>query len=108
MDGEGSSSNIGQCFNPAFVHLVAVPEVDTVAGLDKVCAVARGDGVVDVIEGESEPVRMSKTSTLRKSQLGSKDGKKQASDGHTNSKSMGKRIQLDYSLGGHTAAVSCV
>lgn len=109
MDGEGSSSNIGQCFNPAFVHSVAVPEMDTVAGLNKVCAVARGDGVVDVIEVESEPVPMSKPSTLqKKSQLRSKDSKKQASDGHTNCQSLGKRMQLDYAHGGHTAAVSCV
>ena len=109
VDGEGSSSNIGQCFNPAFVHSVAVPEMDTLAGLNKVCAVARGDGVVDVIEVESEHDPTSKTFTHhKKSQLRSKDSKKQATNGHLNGQSLGKRMQLDYALGGHTAAVSCV
>ena len=66
VDGEGSSRNIGHCFNPAFVHSVAVPEMDTLGGLNKVCAAAGGDGVVDVIEVESEHDPTSKTSTYHK------------------------------------------
>ena len=51
MDGGGSA---GQCLNPAFVHSIAVPEVDIVDKVGKVCVVARGDGVVEVSDIESE------------------------------------------------------
>ncbi|XP_020247388.1 LOW QUALITY PROTEIN: WD repeat-containing protein 53 [Asparagus officinalis] len=103
-------NNVGQCFNPAFVHSIAVPEIDVQAALSKVCAVARGDGVVDVIQLESEPVSSSKTSVHHnnKSQLRSKDGKKKIKDDNEMDQSLGQRVQLDYALGGHTAAVSCV
>ncbi|KAI8023070.1 WD repeat-containing protein 53 [Camellia lanceoleosa] len=50
-DNVGSA---GQCLNPAFVHAITIPEVDMVDRLGKVCVVARGDGVVDVIDIESE------------------------------------------------------
>ncbi|KAG2315530.1 hypothetical protein Bca4012_066345 [Brassica carinata] len=39
----------GQCLNPAFVHSIAVPEMDMVDKLGKICAVARGDGIVGLI-----------------------------------------------------------
>lgn len=72
---------------------------------------ARADGVVDVIDIESElAAANSKSST--KSSKGSQSrcgGSKQptttaeALDQH-----IGERFSLDYTLGGHTAAVSCV
>lgn len=109
VDGEGSSGSAGQCFNPAFVHSVAVPEMETPGGLNKVCAVARGDGVVDVIEVESECVLGSKSSTRhKKPQMRSKDGKTQAVNDQALRQSQGSKMHLDYSLGGHSAAVSCV
>ncbi|KAG2307536.1 hypothetical protein Bca4012_083445 [Brassica carinata] len=42
-------SSSGQCLNPAFVHSIAVPEMDMVDKLGKICAVARGDGIVGLI-----------------------------------------------------------
>ncbi|KVH89443.1 hypothetical protein Ccrd_008553 [Cynara cardunculus var. scolymus] len=48
------SSNVVHCFNPAFVHAIAVPEVDMLDKFDKICFVARGDGVVDVINIKSD------------------------------------------------------
>nr|VDC60184.1 unnamed protein product [Brassica rapa] len=84
-----SSDNSGQCLNPAFVHSIAVPEMDMVDKLDKICAVARGDGIVDLINIESELSR------------------KGASKGSSRN-NVAKRVCLDYSVGGHKAAVSCV
>ncbi|RZC54332.1 hypothetical protein C5167_013202 [Papaver somniferum] len=107
----GSQSNAGQCLNPAFVHALVIPEVDMLDNSGKICVVARGDGVVDVIDIESElAAANSKSST--KSSKGSQSrcgGSKQptttaeALDQH-----IGERFSLDYTLGGHTAAVSCV
>lgn len=91
VNGEGSSNPIGQWFNPTFIHSVAVPDMDSQSKLRKVCAVAKGDAVVDVIELESKP--------LTKSNHGKK---------YPTTIEDGKKIQLDYTLGGHTAAVSCV
>lgn len=105
-----SGGNTGQSFNPAFVHMLAVPEVDMLDKVDKICVVARGDGVVDVINIESELAAMrSKTSTKprRGSQSRSKDSSPTA-DIETSDQNGRKRLCLDYSLGGHTAAVSCV
>ncbi|KAL0693355.1 hypothetical protein Bca4012_060535 [Brassica carinata] len=84
-------SSSGQCLNPAFVHSIAVPEMDMVDKLGKICAVARGDGIVDLINTESE---LSRKGTSKGSS--------------SSSSNVGKRICLDYSVGGHTAAVSCV
>lgn len=105
-----SGGNTGQSFNPAFVHMLAVPEVDMLDKVDKICVVARGDGVVDVINIESELAAMrSKTSTKprRGSQSKLKDSSRTA-DIETSDQNGRKRLCLDYSLGGHTAAVSCV
>ncbi|KAL7215925.1 hypothetical protein ACSBR1_027969 [Camellia fascicularis] len=57
--------SVGQCLNPAFVHAIAVPEVDMVDRLGKVCVVARGDGVVDVIDIESELAVIKSQSSLK-------------------------------------------
>ncbi|XP_061356426.1 uncharacterized protein LOC133300854 isoform X1 [Gastrolobium bilobum] len=102
------SSNIaGQCLNPAFIHTIAVPEVDMLDKLDKICAVARGDGVINVINIESEiaAIRSKGSSNSRKgSQSRSKDGSSTSNaDADQNGK---RRLHLDYTLGGHTSAVS--
>ncbi|KAM0856411.1 hypothetical protein ACQ4PT_049153 [Festuca glaucescens] len=52
LQNGSSSGSAGQCFNPAFVHSVAVSEEGILGGLYKVCAVARGDGAVDIIDLE--------------------------------------------------------
>ncbi|CAA7014120.1 unnamed protein product [Microthlaspi erraticum] len=90
--GSDTQSNSGQCLNPAFVHSIAIPEVDMVDKLGKICAVARGDGIVDLINIESE---LSRKGTSSKGSSSS-------------SNVMNKRVCLDYSVGGHNAAVSCV
>ncbi|KAF8092937.1 hypothetical protein N665_0395s0002 [Sinapis alba] len=87
------SSSSGQCLNPAFVHSIAVPEMDMVDKLGKICAVARGDGIVDLINTESEL---------------SRKGTSKGSSSSSNNNNVGKRVCLDYSVGGHKAAVSCV
>ncbi|XP_011629364.1 WD repeat-containing protein 53 isoform X1 [Amborella trichopoda] len=99
-----SSSNTGQFCNPAFVHAIAVPEETTSEKLGKVCAVARGDGVIDVIDIESE-LSGSKEKT-HKSRSKSNLIPRQTTE--TSNKSQGKGLQLDYASGGHTAGVSCV
>ncbi|WOL09111.1 WD repeat-containing protein 53 [Canna indica] len=108
LDSKDSNGNAGQCFNPAFVHSIAVPEVDMLCGSTKVCAVARGDGVVDVIDLEAElATPKPKSSSLTKgSQLKSRKGSAYAANTHTADQR--KRMQLDYKLGGHTASVSSV
>lgn len=97
----------GQCLNPAFVHAIAVPEVEMVDKLGKVCAVARGDGVVEVIDTEVDFVSTSK----RSSKPHKRDVKSSASSSthiETRDGSGRKKKCLDYSLGGHTAGASCV
>ncbi|KAB1670378.1 hypothetical protein ES319_1Z172600v1 [Gossypium barbadense] len=89
-----SGSNAGQCLNPAFVHSVKVPDVDMLDKIGKICVVARGDGVIDVINTESE--------------LTATKPKIQGSDGGVPDENGRKWLHLDYSLGGHTAAVSCM
>ncbi|TXG47650.1 hypothetical protein EZV62_026944 [Acer yangbiense] len=105
-----NNNNGGQCYNPAFVHAIAVPDVDMLDRTDEICVVARGDGAIDVINIESElnTVR-SKNST--KGRKGSKSISKentQAAEMENLDQNGGKRLHLDYSLGGHTAAASCV
>ncbi|OWM72972.1 hypothetical protein CDL15_Pgr001086 [Punica granatum] len=101
-----SSTNTSQCFNPAFIHSIAVPEIDIVEKSGKICAVARGDGVVDMINIESELSSLrSKTST--KPRKGPQSTSKDAASSET-ADSNNQTLHLDYSLGGHTAAVSCV
>ncbi|XP_024024162.1 cellulose synthase A catalytic subunit 8 [UDP-forming] [Morus notabilis] len=107
-DNNGGST--GQCFNPAYIHALAVPDIDMLDKSGKICTVARGDGSVDVIDVESElAVIKSKTSTG--SQRGSQNRSKNRSrtnDTENSEQNGRKRIHLDYSFGGHTAAVSCV
>lgn len=102
-----SSSIAGRCVNPAFVHAIAVPEVDMLDKLDKICAVARGDGAIDVINIETEmaSTKSKSSSNSRKgSHSRSKDG---SSSSNTEADKNGKkRLHLDYTLGGHTAAIS--
>lgn len=110
-----------QCFNPAFVHSVAVPDVDMLDKSDRICAVARGDGAIDVINVESELTTMKKsknpTSANNNPRKGggsqsssSLKGGSSSSNAETvnTAASPKQRLQLDFSLGGHTAAVSCV
>ncbi|MBA0695467.1 hypothetical protein Goari_002092 [Gossypium aridum] len=99
-----SGSNAGQCLNPAFVHSVKVPDVDMLDKIGKICVVARGDGVIDVINMESEL-----TATKPKSSSKSRKGtQSKGSDGGVPDENGRKWLHLDYALGGHTAAVSCV
>lgn len=100
------NNGAGQCFNPAFIHAIAVPEINMIEKLGKICAVA-GGGAINVIDVESEiaAVRSKSSSNSRKgSQSRSKDG---SSTSNTDADQNGKRrLHLDYSLGGHTAAIS--
>ncbi|MBA0569658.1 hypothetical protein Golob_003374 [Gossypium lobatum] len=99
-----SGSNAGQCLNPAFVHSVKVPDVDMLDKIGKICVVARGDGVIDVINTESEL-----TATKPKSSTKSRKGtQSKGRDGGVPDENGRKWLHLDYSLGGHTAAVSCM
>lgn len=100
-----NSSNASQYLNPAFVHSIAVPEIDMLEKADKICAVARGDGVVDVIHIESE-VASSRSKTSAKPRKGSQSKLNTASTETADCNT--QRLHLDYSMGGHTAAVSCV
>lgn len=107
LQNGSSSSSAGQCFNPAFVHSVAVSEEGILGGLYKVCAAARGDGAVDVIDLEYElaPAKSKGPSRAGASTMSSK--RTDLGDGSSN-QTQGKRIHIDYTMGGHTAAVSCV
>lgn len=103
-----NNSSAGHCYNPAFVHAIAVPNVDMLDRTGKICAAARGDGVVDVINIESELTSM-KSKTSSKSRKGSQStSKDSASASETEDQNDGKRLHLDYTLGGHTASASCV
>ncbi|KAF6173323.1 hypothetical protein GIB67_027018 [Kingdonia uniflora] len=105
-----SRSSAGQCFNPAFVHSVAVPEVDMLDRSGKVCAVARGDGVVEVIDIESElsAVKSNSSSQPRKGPKPRSVSIKSNENIAIHEQNSRRRCHLDYTLGGHTAAVSCV
>lgn len=103
--GNVSNSGAGQCFNPSLIHAIAVPEIDMVDKLGKICAVAGGD-VINVIDIESEiaAVRSKSSSNTRKgSQSRLKGGSSSNTDADDNVK---KRLQFDYTIGGHTSAVS--
>lgn len=107
---DNNGGNTGQCFNPAFIHAVAVPDIDMIDKSGKICTVARGDGVVDVIDIESE-LAVIKSKTSAGSQRGSQNRSKNRSrtpDTENSEQNGRKRLHLDYTLGGHTAAVSCV
>lgn len=100
------SSNTGQCFNPAFVHAIAVPEVNMLDKTGQICVVARGDGIVHVIDIESEKLKIS-SKTGKRTQTRSK-GVSAACDMDNQTQTGRKRLYLDYTVGGHSAAVSCV
>lgn len=111
MPETNSGSNTQQSFNPAFVHSIAVPEVDMLEQSGKVCVVARGDGVVDVINIETELAIIKCKEGSSKPQRGSQSRSKDSIPNEiaVNPNQNGsKRLHLDYSIGGHTAAVSCV
>ncbi|XP_010538578.1 PREDICTED: WD repeat-containing protein 53 isoform X2 [Tarenaya hassleriana] len=103
----GSDTHSGQCLNPAFVHSVAIPEVDMLDKLDKICVVARGDGVVDLINIESElnDIKSKASSSTRPRKGAASTSKRNSESSNQNGK---RRVHLDYSVGGHSAAVSCV
>ncbi|KAJ9565927.1 hypothetical protein OSB04_001893 [Centaurea solstitialis] len=93
-----------------FVHAIAVPEVDMLEKLDKICVVARGDGVVDVINIESEfsAAKSRGSSKPRKGGQSRSNGNASSRDSENQDQNRRTRLRLDYSSGGHTAAVSCV
>ncbi|RLN24692.1 WD repeat-containing protein 53 isoform X1 [Panicum miliaceum] len=107
LQNGSSSGSAGQCFNPAFVHSLAVSEEGILGGLYKVCAVARGDGAVDVVDLEYElaPAKSKGPPRTATSTMSSK--RTEPGDGSSN-RSQVKRIHLDFTMGGHNAAVSCV
>lgn len=98
----GDTGHMGQCLNPAFVHALAVPEADMVDKVGKICVVARGDGAVDIIDVESELAANKSKSSIR-TKKGTKSVPETSPDPQFHPK-----LHLDLSLGGHTAAVSCV
>ncbi|XWS19728.1 hypothetical protein CRYUN_Cryun31cG0041200 [Craigia yunnanensis] len=104
-----SGSNAGQFLNPAFVHSIKVPDVDMLDKLGKICVVARGDGVINVINMESKlaAIRPKSSTKSRKGTLSVSKGSLPANGGVADENGR-KLLHLDYSLGGHTAAVSCV
>ena len=73
------------------MHSVALSEADAGTTLEKVLAVARGDGIVEIIDIEADFV----SSKLKGSSS-------------QRIKAQSKSLKLDYSLGGHTAAVASV
>ncbi|XP_062094389.1 cellulose synthase A catalytic subunit 8 [UDP-forming]-like [Humulus lupulus] len=107
-DGSNGGSG-GQCFNPAFIHAIAVPDIDMLNKTEKICVVARGDGAVDVINIETE-LAVIKSKSSKTSQKGSQSRSTNRSLKNVeNTEQNGRpRLHLDYSLGGHTSAVSCV
>ncbi|OMO76150.1 hypothetical protein CCACVL1_15852 [Corchorus capsularis] len=104
-----SNSNAGQCLNPAFVHSIKVPDADMLEKVGEICVVARGDGVIDVINVESE-LSSIKPKSSSKSRKGTQSVSKGSlpAEGEVANVDGRKWLHLDYSLGGHTAAVSCV
>ncbi|XP_042501628.1 WD repeat-containing protein 53 isoform X1 [Macadamia integrifolia] len=108
--GMDCNGNEGQCFNPAFVHALVIPDMDMLEKTNKICVVARGDGGVDVIDIESELANVKLKGSLQH-RKGSQS-RSIASTSNSNTASLdqnrGSSFHLDYGLGGHTAAVSCV
>ncbi|BAD72990.1 putative G-protein beta [Oryza sativa Japonica Group] len=102
-----NGSSGGQCFNPPFVHSIAVSEEGILGGSYKVCAVARGDGAVDVVDLEYELAPAKSKGLPRMADLSLSSKRTDLGDG-CGSQSQGNRIHLDYTVGGHTSSVSCV
>ncbi|KAL9257760.1 WD repeat-containing protein [Drosera capensis] len=100
-----SRGGVPQCYNPAFVHAIAVPEIDMLDRVKKMCAVARGDGVISVVDIESE-ISCGKLKKMPEPRKGSRTRPKASLiDAGQETATM---LHLDYSLGGHTAAASSV
>ncbi|KAL3617013.1 hypothetical protein CASFOL_039407 [Castilleja foliolosa] len=99
----GMEGNAGQCCNPAFVHALIVPDLDIVDKVGKICVTARGDGVVSIINIDSQT--KSKIST--KPKLATKSKPKNRAESQRPDRN-NRNLQLDYSVGGHGAAVSSV
>ncbi|XP_078431698.1 transducin/WD40 repeat-like superfamily protein, partial [Wolffia australiana] len=97
----GGSSDSSQCFNPPFVHSIAISEAHAGIGLEKVCAVARGDGTVDIIDIELDLVPS-------KSKSGSLSHRAKEKGSSSSGLSQSRTSKLDYTSGGHTAAVGSV
>lgn len=75
----------------------------------KICVAARGDGVVNIIDIESEVAAL-KSKSSAKSKQGAKSTPNSSTQ-HANSQNEDlkhKNLLLDYTVGGHTAAVSSV
>ncbi|KAI3456126.1 hypothetical protein Pfo_012789 [Paulownia fortunei] len=105
----GSGGDAGQCCNPAFVHAIVVPDLDIVDKVGKICVTARGDGVVNIVNIESELTALkSKIST--KPKLNTKSipkGRLPPADSQSADQN-DRNLHLDYLMGGHVAAVSSV
>ncbi|KAG8385412.1 hypothetical protein BUALT_Bualt03G0042700 [Buddleja alternifolia] len=99
----GSEGDAGQCCNPAFVHAIIVPDLEIVDKVGKICVVARGDGVVNIINIESELAAL-KSKISGKSKHGTKSTSKDSQPQDLSD----RKVHLDYSVGGHVAAVSSV
>lgn len=96
-----SSSSGNHFVNPPFIHAIAIPEEDMMANTGKICAVARGDSIVDIIDLEIElgAAKLKSSQGSKKSQSAGKESVKV---------SQGRILQLDNDWGGHIASVSCV
>lgn len=103
----GSRDSTGQLLNPAFIHALAVPQLDMVDKLGKICVVARGDGVLSVINTESELAAFKSKNSSKKGTKSTSKSSASTSDAQSQDQNSPK-LHLDYSMGGHTAAVSCV
>lgn len=77
---------------------------------DKICVVARGDGVVDVINIESEFKAAKSQGSSKPRKGGQSRSNESVSSPNSDSQDQNRRtrLRLDYTSGGHTAAVSCV
>uniref|UniRef100_A0A0E0JFD5 Uncharacterized protein n=1 Tax=Oryza punctata TaxID=4537 RepID=A0A0E0JFD5_ORYPU len=93
-----NGSSGGQCFNPPFVHSIAVSEEGILGGSYKVCAVARGDGAVDVVDLEYELAPAKSKGLPRMADLSLSSKITDIGDG-CGSQSQRKRIHLDYTVG---------
>ncbi|KAL6538114.1 hypothetical protein OROGR_012102 [Orobanche gracilis] len=110
----GRKQDIGdggaQSCNTDFVHAIVVLDPDMVERVGKICVAARSDGVVSIIDIKSE-VASFKSKSLAKSKQGSKSTtpKNTIHDAGSQSEdSSHKNLLLDYTVGGHSAAVSSV
>lgn len=109
-DLEDRNRSTGQFCNPAFIHAIAVPEKDMLDKLGKVCAVARGDGIVSLINIEAElaAVKSKGDPKPRRNPQARSSNDAPIADIETKNQNEVKRLHFDFTHGGHTAAASCV